>query len=48
MLDARDALVVACGEQALVLEEIQRPGARRMAAQDFLRGFRLAPGTRLE
>ncbi len=48
VLDTRDALVVACGEHALVLEEVQRPGARRMAAQDFLRGFRLAPGARLE
>jgi len=31
-------LVVACGEGALRLLEVQRPGARRFAAEDFLRG----------
>ena len=32
-------LVVACGEGALRLLEVQRPGARRVAAEDFLRGI---------
>jgi len=43
-----DALVVACGEGALALLELQRPGGRRMAAADFLRGRPPAPGTRFE
>ncbi len=32
------ALVVACGEGRLALTELQRPGGRRLAAGDFLRG----------
>jgi len=36
-------LVVACGEGALRLLEVQRPGARRVAAEDFLRGNPAAP-----
>ncbi len=38
-------LVVACGKGALAIEEMQRPGGRRMAASDFLAGARLAVGT---
>ncbi len=33
-----DGLVVGCGEGALRLLEIQRPGGRRMPAAEFLRG----------
>jgi methionyl-tRNA formyltransferase len=40
-----DGLVVACGEGALRLHEIQRSGGRRMSAAEFLRGKRLAPAT---
>jgi methionyl-tRNA formyltransferase len=40
-------LVVACGDQALELLEIQRAGGRRMAAGDFLRGAILDAHTRL-
>ncbi|MFN3984598.1 MAG: methionyl-tRNA formyltransferase [Rhodocyclaceae bacterium] len=36
---ADDGVVVACGEQALKLETLQKPGSRRMAAGEFLRGF---------
>ena len=39
--------VVACGRGALALTVIQRPGARRMAATDFVRGHPMPPGTRL-
>ena len=39
-----DALVVACGLGALALTELQRPGGRRLAAADFLRGLRLEVG----
>ena len=48
--------VLSCGEPGLVvaaacgavrITELQPPGARRMSAAEFLRGRRLAPGTRL-
>ena len=39
--------VVACGSGALVLTVLQRPGSRRMAAADFLKGRPMTPGTRL-
>ena len=45
VLDER--LTIACGEGALRLLTVQRPGKAAMAAADFLRGFPLAPGTRL-
>ena len=47
VLDARDELRIACGREALVVDELQVPGGRRMGASAFLRGRRLAPGTRL-
>ena len=39
-----DGVVVACGEGALRCTELQRPGARRMAAGEFLRGFAVTAG----
>ncbi|MFN3883921.1 MAG: methionyl-tRNA formyltransferase [Rhodocyclaceae bacterium] len=39
-----DGIVVACGEGALKLTELQKPGGRRLPAADFLRGFPLAAG----
>ncbi|WP_126447127.1 methionyl-tRNA formyltransferase [Sulfuricystis multivorans] len=39
-------IVVACGEGALRLTELQKPGGRRLPAADFLRGFPLAAGER--
>jgi methionyl-tRNA formyltransferase len=42
-----DRLTVACGQGALRLLEVQRPGKGPMPAEAFLRGFPLAPGTRL-
>ena len=35
---------VACGEGVLRLTELQRPGGKRLAAADFLRGFPITPG----
>ena len=35
---------VACGEGVLRLTELQRPGGKRLAAADFLRGFPLTSG----
>jgi len=45
VLDER--LLVACGEGALRLTRLQRPGKGPLAAEEFLRGFHLAPGTLL-
>jgi len=41
---AEQGIVVACGEGALCLRELQKPGSRRMAAKDFLHGFAVRPG----
>ena len=40
---------VACGDGGrLEITELQRPGGKRLAAAEFLRGFPLAPGMRFE
>jgi methionyl-tRNA formyltransferase len=39
------ALVVACGEGALGLDEVQLEGKRRLPAADFLAGRKLEVGT---
>lgn len=39
-----DGVVVGCGENALCVTELQRPGSRKMGAAEFLRGFALAAG----
>jgi methionyl-tRNA formyltransferase len=41
--DAQGVLV-QCGEGALLVTELQRPGGKRLNAQAFLRGFALVPG----
>lgn len=40
-------LLVACGEGALLLTELQRAGGKRLQAAAFLRGFPVALGERL-
>jgi methionyl-tRNA formyltransferase len=45
VLDA-ERLVVACGEDALAIGELQRAGGKRLAAAEFLRGRPLAAGAR--
>lgn len=42
-----DALTVACGTGAVRLTQVQRAGSRAASAGEFLRGARLAPGTKL-
>jgi methionyl-tRNA formyltransferase len=42
--EVSENLTVGCGEGALQILELQRAGGKRLAAQDFLRGHRLAPG----
>lgn len=39
-------VVVACGEGVIRLLEMQRPGGKRLAAADFLRGFSIVSGDR--
>ena len=41
-------VTVACGEGALTLTALQRPGGKRLPARDFLRGFALQAGQRFE
>ncbi len=43
-----EGVVVACGEGALRLNLLQKPGGKRLPAADFLRGFALASGQRFE
>lgn len=45
--DAKKGLVVACGDAQLELVQIQMPGAKRMAAKDYLRGHGIETGIRL-
>lgn len=42
-----EALVVACGEGALALRRVQRPGGRRQTVREWLAARPLAAGTRL-
>jgi methionyl-tRNA formyltransferase len=44
VLRAEERLVIACGEQALGVSELQLAGGRRLSAAEFLRGHPLAPG----
>ena len=49
VLHAEDGgVVVACGDGALRLVELQKPGSRRMSAGEFLRGFPVIPGERFD
>jgi methionyl-tRNA formyltransferase len=48
VLRAADAILVACGEGALAITELQRAGGRSLSAAEFLRGRALQPGARLE
>lgn len=41
-------LSVACGEGILTIEELQRPGKKRMSATEMLKGYPIPPGSILE
>lgn len=43
----RESIVVACGEGALEIVQMQRPGKKAAAASDVARGLGFAAGTRL-
>lgn len=45
---ATDGIVVACAEGALRLTGLQKAGGKRLPAADFLRGFHLESGRRLD
>ena len=47
ILKADDALVIACGNGAVSLERLQRPGKKVQEAAVFLRGYAMQPGERL-
>jgi methionyl-tRNA formyltransferase len=40
----QDGVVIACGEGALRISELQKPGGKRLAATEFLKGFPLEGG----
>ena len=40
-----DGLAIACGEGAVRITRLQRPGRGPMAAEDFLRGSPVSAGT---
>ena len=44
----KGSLRIACGNGAVLVTELQRPGGKRLLAADFLRGFALSPGERFE
>lgn len=39
-----DGIAVAAGDAVVLITELQRPGGKRLAAADFLRGFDVKPG----
>jgi len=39
--DAQHGIVVACGTGALCLTQLQKPGGKRLAAAEFIKGFPL-------
>jgi methionyl-tRNA formyltransferase len=43
----RSGVLVACGEQALRILQLQREGGRRLSAREFLAGTELSTGSRL-
>jgi methionyl-tRNA formyltransferase len=45
---AAAGVTIACGEGALRVTELQRPGGRRLGAREFLAGFPLRAGARCE
>ncbi|MEQ8283483.1 MAG: methionyl-tRNA formyltransferase [Parvibaculum sp.] len=47
VLSTGDSILVACGQGALEIIELQRAGKSAVGAREFLRGFQLAPGESL-
>ena len=47
VIAVEDAMVVACADGGLAIDEVQPAGGRRMSGRDYVRGHPVAPGTRL-
>lgn len=43
--DARHGLIVACGSGTLQLLELQKPGGKRLGAEEFLQGYTMQGGS---
>jgi len=43
-----DGLSIACGDQQLLVQELQPANRRRMSAREFAQGYRVQPGDRFE
>jgi methionyl-tRNA formyltransferase len=43
-----DGVTIACGDGALRVTELQRPGGKRLSAREFLAGFPLRAGERCQ
>jgi methionyl-tRNA formyltransferase len=43
-----EGIAVAAARGSVVLQTLQRPGGKRLAADDFLRGFALAVGMQFD
>jgi len=48
MASGSEGVLVACGEDSLLVTELQRSGGKRLAAAEFLRGCPISPGERLQ
>ena len=46
VLGTADDIVIACGENALAVSQLQRAGGKRLSAQEFLRGHRVSADAR--
>lgn len=40
----RDGIIVTCGNGAIILETLQKPGGKKLSAAEFLAGYPLQPG----
>lgn len=47
VVDAKDTIKVACGQGAFEILELQPENKKRMAASDFVKGYRIQKGDRL-
>ena len=46
--DTAEGITVAASDGFVILKDVQLAGKKKMSAKDFLRGYRLKPGTILE
>lgn len=46
--DAKQGLIIACGEGAISVEQLQAPGGKPMSAKDYLRGHPMTVGAVLK